>query len=218
MATCSKSSPSGSVACLPFKPRSDTQTLETEAISVRNSYVCNGGFRKRSKSRWHLALVTSLATVLLIYGSTPLLSKENLLREGEPFSHYRIYFQFKAPVPLRYEILPYGNAKLLQAQDSQERLVILSRTMRMTQNIPSGDFLRPPGCAKTPDFGSMNGRLRCESIEQGVPLVRLIVWEKTAGLLHLLTATVQKEDLSLLDDLERTLEPQPAFYYPDDGL
>ncbi|MBR32671.1 MAG: hypothetical protein CMN77_15315 [Spirochaetaceae bacterium] len=159
-----------------------------------------------------------LYALLFILPGLPLLAGESILQKGESFSFYRIYYQFKTPLPLRYEILPYGNAKLLQARDPEQRLMILSRSIRLTTAIASGEFLRPPGCPDVPDFNAMSGAVRCQSIEQGVPLVRLIHWEKTAGLMHLFIATVQKEDLDLLDELEQSLKPQPAFYYPDDGL
>ena len=147
-----------------------------------------------------------------------LYAEVELISEGQKFSHYRFYFQFEAPMTLQYRISPYGNSKLLQAWDSAQTLVIVSRTLRLTEEVPSGQFLKPPGCAELPDFKKQNGSVRCESVEDGVPLIRLIRWENTAGLMHLFAATVQKEDRSILDSLEQSLQPQPAFYYPDDGL
>tara|TARA_Y100001937_G_scaffold122491_1_gene183485 strand:+ start:193674 stop:194315 length:642 start_codon:yes stop_codon:yes gene_type:complete len=159
-----------------------------------------------------------LAMLLLCLPSA-LSAEEKVLAEGEEFSNYRIYHRFKAPLLMRYSIERHGNARLLKATDSKmNRLMVLARTVRLTGNQPASAYLKLPGCEKEPSFDQATGNQRCASVESGVPLIRLLIWEKTAGLLHVLIATVQKEDQSLLDQLQGSVEAQPGFYYPDDGL
>ncbi|MCB1137432.1 MAG: hypothetical protein KDK23_01700 [Leptospiraceae bacterium] len=166
-------------------------------------------------SRAFLAVAIILA--ILLPGISR--AEEKVLREGQTFSYYRIYFTFRAPMLMRYEIQRYGNTMLLKARDSRsEKMLIVARTMRITAPAATGENLIPPGCKTMPDFSQPVGQVRCPAVEKGVPLIRLVQWENGAGLLHLILATVQKEDEALLDTLQSSIDVQPGFYYPDDQL
>lgn len=156
---------------------------------------------------------------LLFWASAVQGEKEHVLQPGERFSFYRIYFTFRAPLQMIYEIRRYGNSRLLLARDpAGNRLMVVARTLRLTAPEAQGEQLIPPGCGKMPDFQRPAGRMRCEDVRNGVPLLRSIHWESGAGLLHVLVATAQKEDELLLDQLENSLQLQEGFHYPDDGL
>lgn len=166
---------------------------------------------------WPAILAAGLLAFVLF--PEPSQAEEQVLREGQTFSYYRIYFKFRAPLLMRYGIQRYGNAMLLKAMDSRsERVLLVARTIRLTDPSASGQNLVPPGCNAMPDFSQPVGQLRCSSVEDGVPLIRLIHWENGAGLLHLLLITVQKEDEALLNTLQGSIDVQPGFYYPDDQL
>jgi hypothetical protein len=152
--------------------------------------------------------------------STYLHARETVLRTGQRFQHYRIYFTFAAPLDLRYDVLREGNARLLIARDvRQARLVIVSRTIRITDaeelGSVQGQFL---GCDESLRLDEPSGRIRCSAVHRGIPLQRMLHWEQGGGLLHLLMATTQKEDTEILDRLEASVDYQGGFFYPDDGL
>ena len=157
-----------------------------------------------------------LATLLASWPLTPgPLGSEEVLAAGQQFSYYRIYYRFNSPIMLRYSIHREGIARLLEARDRNERMLIMARSLRLTGKEAS---VAANSSFCNANFDKPMGSVRCETVVDGVPLVRMIYWESGAGLLHLLLATVQKEDVSLLDSLQSSIEPNPAFYYPDDGL